>query len=25
LKTPTFKKSKSWKEFIEANPERVIK
>ena len=25
LKAPTFKKSKSWKEFIESNPERVIK
>lgn len=25
LKTPTFKKSKSWKEFINANPDRVIK
>jgi len=24
LKAPTFKKSKSWKEFIEANPGRVI-
>jgi crossover junction endodeoxyribonuclease RuvC len=25
LKAPSFKKSKSWKEFIEANPDRVIK
>ena len=25
LKAPTFKKSKSWKEFITANPDRVIK
>ncbi len=25
LKAPTFKKSKSWKEFVEANPNRVIK
>jgi crossover junction endodeoxyribonuclease RuvC len=25
LKTPTFKKSKSWKEFVTANPDRVIK
>ena len=24
LKAPTFKKSKSWKEFIAANPQRVI-
>lgn len=24
LKTPTFKKSKSWKEFIEAHPGRVL-
>ncbi|MCW9097416.1 MAG: crossover junction endodeoxyribonuclease RuvC [Ignavibacteriaceae bacterium] len=24
LKAPSFKKSKSWKEFINANPERVI-
>jgi crossover junction endodeoxyribonuclease RuvC len=24
LKTPSFKKSKSWKEFIAANPQRVI-
>jgi crossover junction endodeoxyribonuclease RuvC len=24
LKTPTFKKSKSWKDFIEANPGRVL-
>jgi crossover junction endodeoxyribonuclease RuvC len=24
LKAPTFKKSKSWKEFITANPQRVI-
>ena len=25
MKAPSFKKSKSWKEFINANPERVIK
>jgi crossover junction endodeoxyribonuclease RuvC len=25
LKAPTFKKSKSWKDFITANPDRVIK
>ena len=25
LKTPLFKKSKSWKEFVIANPDRVIK
>ena len=24
LKAPTFKKSKSWKDFINANPEKVI-
>ena len=24
LKAPTFKKSKSWKEFVEANPGRII-
>ena len=25
LKTPLFKKSKSWKEFVTANPDRIIK